>query len=65
MATLPFNSGGAILHCLARPKMAPFRVMPASNAVYKLTTISEVFDGHTRKVHSNEKKLSHRSDRRK
>ena len=50
MATLPFNSGGAILHCLARPEMSPFRVMPASNNGYKLTMISEVFEGHTRKM---------------
>lgn len=54
MATLPFNSKSAILHCLARPEMSPFRVMPASNNGYKLTMISEVFDGHTRKMHSNE-----------
>jgi hypothetical protein len=47
MTTLPFDSGGAILHCLAVPEMAPLRVMPASDSGYELTTISEVFDGHT------------------
>ena len=62
MTTVPFNSGDAILQCLARPKVAPFRVMPASNSVYKLTTISEVLDGHTRKMHSNEKEDKPRRD---
>jgi len=35
---------------LVRAEMAPLRVMPASDSGYELTTISEVFDGHTWKM---------------
>ena len=59
MATSALDSRSAILHGLGRAKMAPLRMMPASDSGYELTTISEIFDGHTRKMHPNEYKLSY------
>jgi hypothetical protein len=47
MGTLPSNPDGAIFHCLARPEITPFRMMPASEHGYELTTIRKIFDGDT------------------
>jgi hypothetical protein len=46
MTAITFDPRSAILHCLARPEVAPFGMKPASDYGYELTTISEVFDSY-------------------
>ena len=52
--TVAFDSPNTIFHSLVRTEMAPFSVMPASDNVHELRTISQVFDGHARSTRTNQ-----------